>query len=58
MRGDEQGEYTYTEESENSVIDYIITDEETREKIEWMEVGDKIESDYYPLIMEITKREK
>ncbi|KYN18942.1 hypothetical protein ALC57_08785, partial [Trachymyrmex cornetzi] len=34
-----------------SVIDYVLVDEEAREQIECMEVGDVIESDHHPLIV-------
>ncbi|XP_029176945.1 golgin subfamily A member 6-like protein 22 [Nylanderia fulva] len=49
-KGDEEGEYTYTGARGNSVIDYIIVSRETKEKIERMEVGDKVDSDHHPIV--------
>ncbi|KYN11576.1 hypothetical protein ALC57_16268, partial [Trachymyrmex cornetzi] len=42
---------TYTGGRGESVIDYVLVDEEAREQIEFMEVGDTIESDHHPLIV-------
>ncbi|KYN27961.1 hypothetical protein ALC57_02628 [Trachymyrmex cornetzi] len=50
-KGDEQGNWTYTGGRGESVIDYVLMDEEAREQIECMEVGDAIESDHHPLIV-------
>lgn len=33
IKGDEEGEYTYTGGKENTVIDYVIGNGEVREKI-------------------------
>ncbi|XP_024884283.1 trichohyalin-like [Temnothorax curvispinosus] len=49
-KGDEEGEYTYTRGRGETVIDYIIGDEEVREKVERLEVGERIDSDH-PLIL-------
>ncbi|XP_024868964.1 caldesmon-like [Temnothorax curvispinosus] len=51
MKGDEKGEYTYTGGKGETVIDYIISDEDSREKIERLEIGDRVESDHHPLIL-------
>ena len=53
MEGDEEGEWTYTGGRGESVIDYIIGNEETKEWIGKMEVGDNIESDHHPVVVEI-----
>ncbi|XP_024887566.1 trichohyalin-like [Temnothorax curvispinosus] len=50
-KGDEEGEYTYTGGRGEIVIDYIIGDEEVREKVERLEVGERIDSDHHPLIL-------
>ncbi|KYN11078.1 hypothetical protein ALC57_16779, partial [Trachymyrmex cornetzi] len=42
---------TYTGGRRESVIDYVLVDEEAREQIESMEIGDAIESDHHPLIV-------
>lgn len=46
IKGDEEGEYTYTGGKKNTVIDYVIGNGEVREKIRMMRIGDRIESDY------------
>lgn len=46
---DEKGEYTYTAARGESVMDYVIGDEETRECVKKMEVEDIIDSDQHPL---------
>lgn len=44
-KGDERGEYTYTGARGESVMDYVIEDEEAREGVKKMEVEDKIDSE-------------
>jgi len=39
--GDEEGEYTFTGGKGNTVIDYVIGDEETRGRIRKMKMGNK-----------------
>lgn len=39
--GDEDGEITFTEGREKTVMDYVLTDRRAWEKIEKMEVGDE-----------------
>jgi len=51
VKGDEEGEFTYTGGRGETVIDYVISDEGLREKITGMEVGDRIDSDHHPLIV-------
>ena len=41
MRGDEEGEWTFTGEKENTVIDYVIGNKECREKVKRLRVGDR-----------------
>lgn len=56
IEGDKKGEFTYTEGRGNTVIDYIIGERETKERIKEMRVGDMVESDHHSL--EIRIREK
>lgn len=35
------------------MIDYVIGDEETRDKMKRMEMGDRVESDRHPLVVPI-----
>ncbi|KYN50622.1 hypothetical protein ALC57_15112 [Trachymyrmex cornetzi] len=51
MRGDEEGNWTYTGGRGESVIDYILVEEETGDGIESLEVGGEIDSDHHPLII-------
>ena len=53
MKGDEEGEYTYTGGRGESVIDYVITGEEERGEIECMKVEDRVESDHHPIVLEM-----
>ncbi|XP_067208522.1 golgin subfamily A member 6-like protein 22 [Linepithema humile] len=47
--GEEEGEFTFTGGKGNTVIDYVIADEDTREKIKSLRIGDRIDSDHQPL---------
>lgn len=47
--GDEEGEFTFTGDKGNTVIGYVIGDEETRNKIRRIKIGDKVDSDHYPI---------
>lgn len=49
MKRNEQGEYTFTEGKENTVIDYVMGNREVREEVEKMVVGEKIDSDHHPV---------
>lgn len=49
IRGDEEGEWTYTGGEGKSVIDYVMGDERTKEKVEKMVVKDRVDSDHHPL---------
>lgn len=52
-RGDEEGEWTYVGERGNSVIDYVIGDNRTRERIIEFRVEDRIDSDHRPITVGI-----
>ncbi|XP_071579341.1 uncharacterized protein [Temnothorax nylanderi] len=49
VRGDEEGEFTFTGGRGDTVIDYVIGEGEVREKVESMTVGDRVDSDHHPL---------
>lgn len=53
VKRDEEKEWTYAEEQGELVIDYVIRDEKTREKIRSMIVEEKMESDHYSIIINI-----
>ncbi|KMQ83481.1 hypothetical protein RF55_19927, partial [Lasius niger] len=50
MKGDEKGEFTCTGSKGNTVINYILGNEETREKMEKLEAGEDVDSDHHPII--------
>jgi len=50
IKGDDKEEYTYTGGRGESVIDYIIGDGRVRDRIERMEVEERIESDHHPIV--------
>jgi len=49
MRGDEEGEFTFTVGKGYTVIDYVIGDEDVRGRIKRLRIGDRIESDHHPV---------
>ncbi|XP_076287327.1 uncharacterized protein LOC143212411 [Lasioglossum baleicum] len=51
IKGDEEGEWTYVGARGNSVIDYVLGNEDTREGVGKVEIGDKIDSDHMPVIV-------
>ena len=51
VEGDEQGEWTFTGGRANSVIDYAMGNEDTWEKVERVEVGERVESDHHPVVV-------
>lgn len=44
----EEGEYTYTRNIGNTVIDYVLKEEKAKEKIR-LEIGEEIDSDHHAL---------
>ncbi|KYN10442.1 hypothetical protein ALC57_17416 [Trachymyrmex cornetzi] len=50
VKGDEKGNWTYTGGKGDSVIDYVLVDEETKEEIEIMEIEEEIDSDHHPFV--------
>ena len=53
FKGDEAGEFTFIGGKVSTVIDYIIINEKTREKVVTFKVEDRIESDHAPICLEI-----
>lgn len=49
MKGDEEGEYTFTGGKGCTVIDYAIEDSEVKDKINRMRIGDRMDSDHHPI---------
>lgn len=49
VKGDEEGEYTFTGGKGNTVIDYVMGDGLVEEKIERIRIGDKVNSDHHPI---------
>lgn len=43
------GEFTFTGGRGGTVIDYVMGDNEVKENVERMKVGDKIDSDHQPV---------
>lgn len=52
MEGDEEGELIYTGRRGESVIDYVVGNGETRERVRKMKVEDRIDSDHQPISVE------
>lgn len=57
IKGDEVSEWTYTG-GRGSVIDYVLGDERTRERVEELKVETRIDSDHYPITVEVKGEEK
>lgn len=57
-RGCEDGEFTYVGDRGSTVINYILEDGETKERIEKIMIGDKVDSDHYPVEVMIKKGER
>jgi hypothetical protein len=56
--GDEKGEYTYSGSRGETVIDYVMVNEEAWDEIEEFKVGERVESDHMPLEVRTKGREK
>jgi len=54
--GDEEGNWTYTGGRGESVIDYVLVEEEGREEVERLEIGDKVDSDHHPVVVWMKER--
>jgi len=53
IKGVEEGEFTYTGGRGDTVIDYILVNEEVRERMERLEIGEDVNLDHHPLIIEM-----
>lgn len=53
IKGDEEGKFTFTGGRDNTVIDLVIGNKEVRERIGSLRIGDNIDSDHYPMEVEI-----
>jgi len=49
IKGDEDGEFTFTEGKGNTVIDYVIGDKEVKERVKKLRIRDRVESDHHPV---------
>lgn len=58
VNGDEEEEWTYTREQGESMIDYVIESNRTKEKIRNMVVGEKIELDHHQIIVSIEEKKE
>jgi len=56
IRRDEEGNWTYTKSRRESVIDYVLLNEEVEEEMDQQVIGDNIDSDHHPLIVRLKKR--
>jgi len=56
IRGDEEGNWTYTGSRRESIIDYVLINEELEEEIDQLIIGDNIDSDHHPLIVRLKER--
>lgn len=46
MKGDEEGEFTFTEGKGNTMIDYAMEDGLVEKKVKRIRIGDKVNSDH------------
>jgi len=51
VRGDEEGEFTYRGGKGETVINYVLGEEEVRDKVERLEIGERVDSDHHPLVV-------
>jgi len=51
--GDDNGEFTFTGAKGNTVIDYVMGEEEMREKVVNLKIGERIDSDHQPVVVRI-----
>ena len=58
IEGDERGEYTYVGVQGCTVIDYILVNEECREKVKEMTIGRSINSDHLPMQIKLKRGKK
>lgn len=51
-------ENIHTREVEETVIDYVLGNEEVRERIIRLKIGEKIDSDHHPVEVTLTGRKE
>jgi len=51
IEGDMEENWTYTGARGESVIDYVVVDDDMANEITRLEIGDCIDSDHHPLVM-------
>jgi len=51
IRDDEKRNWTYTGGREESVVDYVLVNKETREEVVNLKIGDQIDSDHHPVVI-------
>lgn len=50
---EEEGNWTYVGSRGETVIDYVIGNEDVWGKIEGLEIGSRIDSDHFPIVVRI-----
>lgn len=58
MEGDWEGEYTYIGARGSTVIYYVIINEKAKNEITGFRIGDRVDSDHMPLIVELKEEEE
>lgn len=58
IKGDEEGEFTFSGGRGRTVIDYVLGEEKMREKIDRIRICDEVESDHQPIEVYIRKEEE
>lgn len=53
IKGDEEGEFTFTGGKGCTVIDYVMGSIDVRDNVKELRVGDRIESDHHPMMVTI-----
>lgn len=53
IEGDEEEQWTYLGEGRKATIDHVITNLEERDEIKKLEIGDTIDSDHIPVMIEL-----
>lgn len=54
--GDEKGEWTYIGNREVSVVDYVLMNYRIEDKIEKLEIGERVESNHQPIEVTLKMR--
>lgn len=58
VKRNEEEEFTYTRGKGETIIDYVLGEEKIRDKVERLEVGERVDSDYHPLVACVTGNSK